>query len=58
MTNFTVTVSYTHDEFPALTKEMQYEVRAATAYDAEYFVLNCSAYRIEGYRLHSIERVS
>ena len=55
---FTVTVSYTHNEYPTLTKEVEYEVQAATAYDAEYLVSNSSRYNVEGYSLHSIEQVS
>jgi hypothetical protein len=55
---FTVTVSYTHSEYPTLTKEVEYEVQAATAYDAEYLVFNSSRFNVEGYSLHSIERVS
>ena len=55
---FTVTVSYTHNEYPTLTKEVEYKVEAATAYDAEYLASNSSRFNVEGYSLHSIERVS
>jgi len=54
---YKVTVSYTHTEYPQLTKEVEYTIEAVCSEAVEYTIYNSSAYQLDGYRLHQIESV-